>query len=53
MCVQSDSLGVEWEFTNQGKPPNIEWHLAHKSEDFDLIAVSICCHTCVPTFYSP
>ncbi|XP_070181903.1 son of sevenless homolog 1-like isoform X2 [Littorina saxatilis] len=34
-----ESINTEREFTYQGKPPNIEYHLARKEEEFELMAL--------------
>ncbi|XP_076442792.1 son of sevenless homolog 2-like [Babylonia areolata] len=34
-----ESINTEREFTYQGKPPNCEWHLARKMEEFELMAL--------------
>ncbi|XP_076464153.1 son of sevenless homolog 1-like [Babylonia areolata] len=34
-----ESINTEREFTYQGKPPKIEWHLARKLEDCDLMSL--------------
>ena len=43
--VQLESANTEREFTYQGKPPNCEWHLARKLEDFELMTVSFFCYS--------
>jgi hypothetical protein len=47
VCLQQDSSNTEREFTMQTKPPNIEWHLARKIEEFELMAVSAAASLCV------
>lgn len=36
---RQESSNTEREFTMQNKPPNIEWHLARKIEEYELMAL--------------
>ncbi len=38
--LESAGTGKQKQITYPNQPPNIEWHLARKPEEFDLMTVS-------------
>nr|KAG5688352.1 hypothetical protein BaRGS_032920 [Batillaria attramentaria] len=47
VSLQLESVNTEREFTHQGKPPAIEWHLTRKIEEFELMTFTFWLEKCI------